>query len=88
MYRTGDRGCLLADRSLVFLGRGDGDSMVKLRGLRIELNEVAHVVLAASQGNLADATVAVRGDFEFLVAHVILSQHHELAIQNLRIILS
>ncbi|KAL4734223.1 lovastatin nonaketide synthase [Aspergillus similis] len=88
MYRTGDRGCLRADGSLVFLGRVDGDSMVKLRGLRIELDEVAHAILAASQGTLTDAAVTVRGDPEFLVAHVVLSQHHELATQDLRLILS
>ncbi|RYP45085.1 hypothetical protein DL768_008516 [Monosporascus sp. mg162] len=72
MYMTGDKGCLREDGSLVFLGRIDGDSLVKLRGLRIELNEVANAILQTAEGSLADAVVSVRGppQSEFLVAHV------------------
>ncbi|KAK2752687.1 putative Hybrid PKS-NRPS biosynthetic cluster [Arachnomyces sp. PD_36] len=88
MYRTGDRGCLRADGSLVFLGRVDGDSMVKLRGLRIELDEVAHAILAASQGSLTDAAVTIHGDPEFLVAHVVPSRDRDLDLQDLQHILS
>ncbi|KAJ0418299.1 lovastatin nonaketide synthase [Aspergillus carlsbadensis] len=88
MYRTGDRGCLSADGSLVFLGRVDGDSMVKLRGLRIELDEVAHAILAASDGTLTDAAVTVRGDPEFLVAHVVPSRRDETDTQGLSSTLS
>jgi aspyridone synthetase (hybrid polyketide synthase/nonribosomal peptide synthetase) len=40
--------------------------MAKLRGLRIELDEIAHAILAASHGTLTDAAVTVRGDPEFL----------------------
>lgn len=37
MYRTGDKGVLRADGTFDILGRIDGDTQVKLRGLRIEL---------------------------------------------------
>ena len=43
MYRTGDRGRLLADGRLQHLGRYD--NQVKIRGFRIELGEVESVLL-------------------------------------------
>jgi aspyridone synthetase (hybrid polyketide synthase/nonribosomal peptide synthetase) len=73
MYRTGDKGCLLPDGSLVFLGRKDLE-LVKLRGLRIELGEISSTILDASNGALTDAIVTVRGQPEFLVAHVAFAQ--------------
>lgn len=69
IYKTGDKGCILPDGSLVFLGRMDLE-LVKLRGLRIELGEVSRAIVDASHGALTDAIVSVRGDPEFLVAHV------------------
>ncbi|KAI3391564.1 hypothetical protein diail_7142, partial [Diaporthe ilicicola] len=76
MYKTGDKGCLRADGSLVFLGRLEGDTQVKLRGMRIELDEVAGAVVRAARGDLVDAVVTVRGQpgSEFLVAHVVPAQ--------------
>jgi aspyridone synthetase (hybrid polyketide synthase/nonribosomal peptide synthetase) len=47
-YRTGDRGYLQVDRTFVFIGHTDGgETMIKLRGLRIELDEVANAALRA-----------------------------------------
>ncbi|KAI1387791.1 lovastatin nonaketide synthase [Hypoxylon trugodes] len=77
MYKTGDKGCLQEDGSVVFLGRMDGDTLVKLRGLRIELNEVANVILQTAQGSLADAVVTVRGEPGFLVAHVVFARREQ-----------
>lgn len=78
MYRTGDRGRLLPDGRLVFLGRVDGDSQVKLRGLRIELNDVASTIITSGRGLISDAVVTVRDQgpetTQFLVAHVVLEQ--------------
>ncbi|KAK8138475.1 hybrid PKS-NRPS enzyme [Apiospora sp. TS-2023a] len=74
MYRTGDRGYLAADGSLVFLGRCVSSGMIKLRGLRLDLREVAAAVLATAPDDLAEAVVTVRGDpqSQFLVCHVVL----------------
>ncbi|KAJ5464099.1 hybrid PKS-NRPS biosynthetic cluster [Penicillium sp. IBT 31633x] len=83
MYRTGDKGRLLPDGLLVFLGRIDGDSQVKLRGLRIELEEVRQALLEAKPGLFTNAVVTTQGDPAFLVAHVVLAPgmrttHNEL----------
>ncbi|RYP18501.1 hypothetical protein DL765_003876 [Monosporascus sp. GIB2] len=43
LYRSGDLGRMLSDGSLIILGRMD--TQVKLRGLRIELQEIQSIVL-------------------------------------------
>ena len=83
MYKTGDKGCLREDGSLVFLGRTDGDTLVKLRGLRIELNEVANIILQAAKGSLVEAVVSIRGQPEFLVAHVVFARDQSLTDSEL-----
>lgn len=76
MYRTGDRGRLRADGTLVCEGRIDGDTQVKLRGFRIELGDVESCIVQAANGALTDAVVSLRDhdDVQFLVAHVVFSQ--------------
>ena len=74
IYRTGDKARLLEDGSFVFLGRIDGDSQVKLRGIRIELDEVTNAILQASGGILSNAVTLVRGENNpILVAYVVFS---------------
>jgi len=73
MYRSGDRGRLLADGSIIFLGRSASDSQIKFRGFRIDLDDVANTILRTAQGVLADAVVTVRGDPPFLIAFVVFS---------------
>jgi amino acid adenylation domain-containing protein len=58
MYRTGDRGRWLAEGALEFLGRGDWQ--VKVRGFRVEPDEVA-AALRELPG-VRDACVAARTD--------------------------
>lgn len=57
-YRTGDMGKRLNDGSIVFMGRMD--SQVKLRGYRIELDEIKHRLLDI-QG-VEDAVVTLKDD--------------------------
>ncbi|KAG5772729.1 hypothetical protein H9Q72_001229 [Fusarium xylarioides] len=76
MYRTGDKARFLSDGRLCFLGRIAGDSQIKLRGFRIELQDIASTIVRASDGKVPEAAVSLRGegDSAYLVAFVILSQ--------------
>jgi amino acid adenylation domain-containing protein/non-ribosomal peptide synthase protein (TIGR01720 family) len=73
LYRSGDRVRWLADGSLDFLGRIDGQ--VKLRGLRIETQEIAHLV--AQQPGIGSATVVLRSDAAepYLAAYYTVEDH-------------
>ncbi|HET8890736.1 MAG TPA: amino acid adenylation domain-containing protein [Candidatus Angelobacter sp.] len=57
LYRTGDKVRILPDGQLKFLGRAD--EQVKLRGYRIELEEIASVLRKLP--GVRDAVVLVRG---------------------------
>ena len=74
VYRTGDKARLLKDGSFVFLGRLDGDSQVKLRGIRIELNDISSSIIKTSNEGIVDATTIVKGtSSQMLVTFVVLS---------------
>ncbi|KFY01771.1 hypothetical protein O988_02546 [Pseudogymnoascus sp. VKM F-3808] len=84
MHRTGDQGILNRDGSLVFIGRKDGDTQIKLRGLRIDLGDVENALLNVSRGLFAGAIVTIRDDS--LVAHVVVAQGEvisDLELQSL-----
>jgi amino acid adenylation domain-containing protein len=68
-YRTGDAVRWRADGALQFLGRFDG--LVKIRGMRIELEDVEAAI--RSHHGVRDAAVVVRGTagLERLIAHVV-----------------
>ncbi|GEE03137.1 hypothetical protein nbrc107696_35830 [Gordonia spumicola] len=68
MYRTGDRARWTADGSLEFLGRVD--NQVKLRGRRIELEEIEAAVASADGVRHCAVTVAEIGATQRLVAYV------------------
>lgn len=86
MYKTGDQGKLLADGSLVFMGRLENNSQVKLRGLRIELDEIAGAVIQQAGGKVSDAVISVReeNETELLVAHVVLTEGVTVSEDELR----
>lgn len=75
MHRTGDKGRWRQNGSggLLIEGRRSGDTQHKLRGLRIDLQEVEKVMLKESGGVLNQVVVTVRRTSpdspEFLVAH-------------------
>jgi pseurotin A synthetase (hybrid polyketide synthase/nonribosomal peptide synthetase) len=71
LYRTGDRARQLSDGSFVFLGRVDGDSQVKLRGIRIELGEISSAIIKSSAGTVTDAATIAKG--ETLVSFVVMA---------------
>lgn len=80
MQRTGDLGrwSRIDHGAILIEGRISGDTMVKLRGLRVDLREVEIAILHAGAGFLSEAIVSVRRNSpeapEFLVAHVVFEQ--------------
>ncbi|KAJ4347483.1 hypothetical protein N0V95_005404 [Ascochyta clinopodiicola] len=76
MFKTGDRGRLRSDGSLIFMGRTDGDNMIKLHGVRIDLEDVANTLIQTADDVVAEAVVTVHGEDEarMLVAHVVLCE--------------
>ncbi|KAL7952857.1 putative PKS-NRPS protein [Trichoderma compactum] len=77
LYRTDDKAKFLPDGRLVFLGRIAGDTQVKLRGFRVQLNDVANTIIKASEGVVKDASVSFRrgqdSSEDFLAAFVVLA---------------
>ena len=73
MYRTGDKGVLRSDGSLEIIGRMDGDTQIKLRGLRIELQDIEQSIFDAAKGRVKMVAVTPRGDPALLIAHAVLS---------------
>ncbi|KAL0936841.1 hybrid pks-nrps [Colletotrichum truncatum] len=78
MYRTGDSGYLKPDGSLVVLGRIKGDMQVKIRGIRIELEDIAANIISAANGKIAEAVVTVRGEHQTLVAFAVLKSGDDI----------
>lgn len=76
-YRTGDRGVLRDDGALEILGRTAGDSQIKLRGIRIEIEDVENTILRAAKGTISEVAVAPRGDPPILIAHAVLASDVE-----------
>ncbi|KAI0434876.1 hypothetical protein F5Y09DRAFT_354859 [Xylaria sp. FL1042] len=97
MQRTGDLGrwSRTEHGAIIIEGRIHGDTMVKLRGLRVDLREIETAILRAGAGLLSDVVVSVRKTSpelpEFLVAHVVFTSgrsqekdEHNSRIQQIR----
>jgi amino acid adenylation domain-containing protein len=83
LYRTGDRGQILEDGSINFIGRIDSDTQIKLRGIRIELDEVSNAIVRTSKGAIREAVVIKKGQVDpFLVAFVVVSKEFALPEPN------
>lgn len=74
MYKTGDKGRINHDGTLSILGRIEGDNQLKIRGVRMEMEEIERAILKISDGVLDQVVVSSRGEGEskFLVAHALL----------------
>ncbi|KAL8928298.1 MAG: hypothetical protein Q9172_000982 [Xanthocarpia lactea] len=81
LYLTGDKGRMLSDGSILMSGRVDGDYQVKIRGMRVQLDDVSRVLVQASRGDLVDAAVLVRLDDcsnPRLIAYVVFSRSSQV----------
>lgn len=87
MYRTKDRGRLLPNGELSVEGRIGQDTMIKLRGQRIELQDIEQTIIRSCSGLLSEAVVSARSPAEdsgFLVAHVVfaLDDNRDLPVNS------
>nr|WP_295871847.1 non-ribosomal peptide synthetase [uncultured Chitinophaga sp.] len=76
IYRTGDIGYWLEDGNIAFLGRND--SLVKVRGARIETGEVEKALLSVA--GMENVVVLVAGSEKLLCAWFTATQAYETAI--------
>ncbi len=87
MYRTGDLAYYQPDGNIVFLGRAD--NQLKIRGHRIELDEVE--INIKSHKDIYDAAVAVIEDGNIgplLVAFIVINENSNLNSESLNNILA
>jgi len=68
MYRSGDRGRLLPNGELLHLGRLD--NQIKLRGFRIELDEIRNVLLRCRGVEVATALFSQRDKLDAATARI------------------
>jgi len=83
VYRTGDRGRVLPDGQIAFLGRLD--DQIKIRGFRVEPDEI--VAQLNSHPHIRNCAVLARGDNadeRALVAYVVAAPGTELTAAELR----
>ena len=83
LYRTGDIVRYLPDGDLEFLGRMD--NQIKIRGFRVELEEIEQTI--RTHENVSDAVVVVREDADGdkrLFAYVVPNAQSESLIKSLR----
>jgi len=73
VYKSGDRGRIRADGSLQFMGRMDGNSQVKIRGIRVELDEISEAMIQTFAPIILDAAVTLRSG-DLLGAFVVLDE--------------
>ncbi|KAJ5788789.1 hypothetical protein N7457_003779 [Penicillium paradoxum] len=79
IHRTGDFGKLNRDGGLVLLGRMKGDNQIKLRGIRINIEEIEMAIIDSSGGTITQAVASVRsslkpdGGDQFIVAFVVMT---------------
>ena len=70
LYRTGDRGKWDRDGNIEFIGRKD--NQIKLRGFRIELDEIGNILNSHSDINEAVVTYTKKGEEDgYLTAYII-----------------
>ncbi|AEO57481.1 polyketide synthetase, partial [Thermothelomyces thermophilus ATCC 42464] len=81
VHHSGDSGYLReSDGQFILQARINGDTQVKLRGLRIDMLDIEAQLLSTAKGLVSDAVVHVRkpepnnSSADFLAAHVVLSE--------------
>ena len=82
IFRTGDRGSLLPDGEIQFLGRLD--SQVKINGQRIELGEIEMALLRSAGVKQAATKVVDCGARKYIAAYVVFEPGVTISAEELR----
>ncbi|KAK2606646.1 hypothetical protein N8I77_005380 [Diaporthe amygdali] len=77
LFRSGDKGRVLEDGSVHFIGRLEGGRQATIRGTEVDLDEVANVIVREASPDILDAAVSWREEPGVLVAFVTLA--HDFA---------
>ncbi|KUM58253.1 hypothetical protein ACN42_g8908 [Penicillium freii] len=81
-HLSGDEGWFSTDGMLYLRGRIAGDTHIKLRGQRVDLQDIEQAIINSSDGSVLEANVSSWvGDYgtDILVAHVVLKPGSEAA---------
>lgn len=70
LFRSGDKGRVLEDGSVHFIGRLAGDREVVIQDNHVNLDEIAHVIIKEVSPAILDAVISWRGEPGVLVASV------------------
>lgn len=73
LFRSGDKGRVLEDGSVHFMGRLAGDREVVIQDNPVNLDEIAHVIIKEASPAILDAAISWRGEPGVLVAFVTLA---------------
>lgn len=71
-FRTGDKGRMLEDGSVHFIGRMRSQREVTIQGNRVNLDEIADIIVKEASTAVLDAAVSWRNELDLLVAFVTL----------------
>lgn len=82
VYRSGDRARQLADGSIEFVGRDDGQ--IKIRGYRIEPGDIENALTRHPDIREAAVVARAEGDGQRLIAYVVTSPGASLSSTRLR----
>lgn len=84
LYRTGDLAVVCADGDIQYAGRVD--DQIKLRGFRVELNEIEAVIMEHFAINQAVISLQELGQ-PTLVAYLVVDKHETFDVAHLRVFL-
>lgn len=73
LFRSGDKGRVLEDGSVHFIGRLENDREVTIRDNRVNLDEIAEVIIREANPAIFDAAVSWRQESGMLAAFVTLA---------------
>lgn len=83
IYRTGDRGRMLSDGQIAFLGRVD--DQIKIRGFRVEPDEIVAQLNAHPQiGNSVVVAQGDRSDDKTLIAYIVVAPRAKLTANEVK----